>query len=72
MQTITGTYGSRKTPCNIFEHDGWYCIEGSTIVNCTNEMLENGVDIETVDDYDTFTASKPIESEEELIQEIEE
>ncbi|KKK75544.1 hypothetical protein LCGC14_2872640 [marine sediment metagenome] len=72
MQTLIGTYGSHKTPCTIFEHDGWYCVEGSQNVNCTSEMLENGVDVETVDDYDMFTASKPIESEEELIEAIEE
>lgn len=71
MQTITGTYGSHKTPCNIFKHGGWYCVEGSVNVNYTFEMLKNGVDVETISNYDMFfTASKPIESEKELAEEL--
>ncbi len=72
MQTINGTYGSGKTPCNIFEHDGWYCVEGSVNVNHTWEELKLGVDVEGISDDDMFTASKPIESEEELVEAIEE
>jgi hypothetical protein len=46
--------------------DGWYCIEGSVNVNRTHEDIEDGVNAEELSDYDCFTWSSPIESEEEL------
>lgn len=68
--TITGTYGSGRTPCSIFTYGSptgyWYAVEGSQNVNHTSEELEDGVDIETVSDDDTFTWPKGISSEEEL------
>ncbi len=73
MKTVQGYYGSANTPCDIFEHEGWYCVEGSVNVNrCDEDLLVLGVDVETLPDYDMFTAGKPIESEEELVEAIEE
>jgi len=73
--TITGIYGSGKTPCEIFTAEArggtWYVIEGSSNVNFTYNELEDGVDVETVSDADCFTWSSGINSEEELEEAIE-
>ena len=70
VRTIRGTYGSAKTPCNIFVYsrmgEYWYVVEGSVNVNATTQLLEHGVDVEAVYDYDTMTASEPINNEREL------
>lgn len=71
MKTINGTYGSGKTPCSIFEHDGWYCVEGSKIVNLASCEIGEGVDVETIPDLDCFTWSDEINSEDELLEAIE-
>lgn len=74
--TVSGTYGSSKTPCDVFvaeKRNGskWYAVEGSTNVNLTYEDIQDGVDVEEVGDVDTFSAQKEINSEEELIEAIE-
>lgn len=69
--TFNGTYGSGKTPCEVFYYDGWYCVEGSVNVNFTHETLEDGVNVEMVEDSDCFTWSSPIESLDELINAVE-
>ena len=74
--TIKGTYGSGKTPCLVFtatDRNGatWYAVEGSANVNRTMEDLENGVDVETVADFDSFTWPAGIDSEETLREAIE-
>lgn len=68
---VSGTYGSRKTPCTVFvypDRDGtaWYVVEGSTNVNCTDEEIQDGVNVEELPDHDTFTAGEPINSLEAL------
>lgn len=72
---ISGFYGSGKTPCTVFvakenNNKFWYCVEGSEIVNCTDEELVNDVDIELVSDVDMFTWSNGIDSIDELKQAI--
>lgn len=74
--TISGTYGSGKTPCQIFtattRNGGtWYAVEGSANVNFTHEELSDGVDVETVSDDDTFTWLNGIDSEETLVEAVE-
>ena len=74
--TIKGTYGSGKTLCLVFtatDRDGatWYAVEGSSNVNRTLEELTDGVDVETVADFDTCTWSAGIDSEETLREAIE-
>jgi hypothetical protein len=74
--TISGTYGSGKTPCQIFtattRNGGtWYAVEGSANVNLTYDTLTDGVDVETVPDEDTFTWPSGIDSEETLVEAIE-
>lgn len=68
--TIDGTYGSSKTPCDVFVYETnggyWYCVEGSLNVNFTYDEMPQGVDVEELSDSDCFTWSSPIESEEDL------
>lgn len=68
--SISATYGSQSTPCTVFVYESpagyWYVVEGGTVVNLTIERLTDGVNVETVEDIDCFTWSKPIESLEEL------
>jgi hypothetical protein len=67
----SATYGSLFTPCTVYYHDGWYAVRGSINVNRTQGELYNGIDIETLRDYDMFTSGIPIESIEDLIKAIE-
>lgn len=71
LYEINGTYGSGLTPCTVYvleKPNGlkWYCVEDSVNVNATYGDLEDGVDVETVSDVDTFTASNPIEDLDQL------
>jgi hypothetical protein len=74
--TIQGTYGSRQTPCDIFTYETrqgtWYACEGSVNINCTHEEMRDGVDVETLADHDTMTASAPVNSEDDLEREVDE
>ena len=70
MATINGTYGGSKTACEIYTHRGWYVVKGSVNVNRTYDDLQDGIDVEEIQDYDFFTADKPINSEENLINEL--
>lgn len=70
---ISGTYGSGKTPCTVLvaqtRHGGaWYCVEGSKNVNYTPDatILEDGIDVETVPDTDTFTWPDGVNDTDEL------
>ena len=68
---INGYYGSGNTPCEIFVYENWYVIDGSVNVNqAPDDTLHDGINVETIQDVDMFTASKPIESEEELEEEV--
>jgi hypothetical protein len=64
-----GGSGTNEATCYVFE--GWYCIEGSTNISRTDEVLEDGINVEIIDNYDFMTASRPVESIEDLIEEIE-
>lgn len=45
----------------------WYAVAGSVNVNCADEdELFDGVDVEGVEDVDTFTAGQPINSPEAM------
>ena len=77
-QIINGTYGSSHTPCTVLvyrddrQQGYWYCIEGSKNVNYTYDYLEAGVNVELIDDVDTFTSDSEIETIDELIAAVEE
>lgn len=62
---LTGTYGGGHTPCDVFVYDNdngshWYAVEGSQNVNLTYDDIGNGVDVETLQDVDTFTLSENV------------
>ena len=76
LKELNGSYGSGQTEDTILvaemsDDSSWYCVEGSTNVNRTMEELEDGVWVEELDDFDTFTASKPVESLDDLEREVE-
>ena len=76
LYEVNGTYGSGKTPCTVFvaeDRDGGkhYVAEDSVNVNYTYDDIEEGVNIEELQDDDMFTASRPINSLEELEEAIE-
>jgi len=66
--SISATYGSQNTPCTVFVYEApagyWYVVEGATIVNLT--LMPPSGNVETIEDIDCFTWSKPIESLEEF------
>ena len=76
MATLSGTYGSNQTPCNVFTYETnngtWYVCEGSQNVNLTtndfDHLMEDYpvLDVEAIDDDDCFTWSSGIMSENEL------
>jgi len=70
LKTVTGTYGSGKTPCEVFIYEtpsgNWYVVDGGSIVNCTWEDITDGVDVEEIQDFDCFTWTNGIYSPEEL------
>lgn len=75
LYEVNGTYGSGKTPCTVFvaetNYGLHYCVQGSVNVNVTTaETIIDGQNVEEVDDFDMFTAGKPIESLEELEEAI--
>lgn len=75
-KTVSGTYGSGKTACDVFvasDRNGlnWYAIEGSQNVNATCEDIDDGVDVELLSDVDTFTWPAGIDSEETLEMAVE-
>jgi len=74
-RSVQGYYGSGHNACTVFcvDQDGgtWYAVEGSVNVNFTREDVEDGVDVETLSDVDTFTWSEGINSEQELADAVE-
>ena len=50
----------------------WYAVEGSTNCNYTHQPLEDGVNVENLQDENFFTATRPIMDEDDLQREIEE
>lgn len=68
--TVTGTYGSNNTACNVFVYKrydfNWYVIEGSKNVNGTCDDIENGIDVEAVIDLETTSSNTGIQTEYEL------
>lgn len=73
---IIGTYGSHKTKSTIFVYEfnsgaKWYTCKGSMNVNKTYEDITNGTDIEYIEDIDTFTSNKPINTMNQFIKAVE-
>ena len=75
FQEFNGVYGSHQTPCNVLTYETrqgvWYCVEGSTMANLTQEAITHGVDVETLPDDDCFTWGEPINTLDELEKAVE-
>ena len=72
---IQGYYGGvRKIPTTIYTLQSkggtWYAVEDSININFTYETLSDGVWVEEVTDVDFMTASAPINSLEDLEDEV--
>ena len=76
ISEISGTYGSRNTPCKVIfcERTNWYAVEGSVNVNQAPDgfVFEAGVNVETIPDVDTMTAGSPVNTAEDLAELIQE
>ncbi len=74
---INGTYGGSQIPCTIYVYElmggaKWYAVENSLNLNCTYDDIHEGCDVETLTDCDTATADNPINSENDLMFEVDE
>jgi len=70
-RTTQGYYGSGHAACYVLVAETrsggrWYCVEGSRNVNLTYDEIGLGIDVETLNDTDTFTSGRPINTEDEL------
>ena len=71
LYEIQGTYGRSKNPTTIFVYEKrngakWYCAENSQGVNCTYQDIKEGCDIEELQDFDTITSTKPLDTLEDF------
>lgn len=72
-KVIEGYYGSDDTECEIFVYGNYYCVSGSVSVfeALYDDVLVDGIDVETVCDFGMFTWNKPITNLEMLIEAVE-
>lgn len=73
--TLNGFYGwdhltQKGHPCEVFTYatngGHWYAVAGSDNANFTYDALFDGVDVEQLEDSDTFTVWGGIDSPESL------
>lgn len=72
--TVYGTYG-RGTACSVHCYSTWggtwYAVEGSHNVNfCNSVVLGDGVDVELIEDDDTFTSAAPICDSQDIVSQV--
>lgn len=78
LREVQGYYGFRSpTPTTIFVYDKrdgsrWYAVEGSENINRTYDEIETGTNVESLSDFDTMGADKPVNSLEDLEREVDE
>jgi len=73
---VIGTYGSHKTKSTVFVYEfnsgaKYYTCKGSVNVNKTYADISDGTDVEDINDFDMFTASKPINTMNQFIKAVE-
>ena len=70
LYEVEGFYGTRnRGTILVYEmRNGkrWYCVEGSCNINCTYDEINDGTNVETLSDVDTWSSRTPIESVREL------
>lgn len=75
MAVFNGFYGSGMTPAEVYTYKVfggvWYVVEGGTMINLTEDEINEGVNVEELNDIDCITWSGPIYSEEDLIEAVE-
>lgn len=72
--TIKGYYGSQRTPCKVYcaytAKGMWYAVHGSATVNCTPDLIEDGVNVELLTDIGMLTWPGGIYNERDLAKAI--
>lgn len=76
FKAVNGTYGASKKPCTVFVCENeygssWYAVEDSININATMEEIEEGVNVEQVNDFDTVSADNLIQDLEDFKSELE-
>jgi hypothetical protein len=73
LKTITDSRGRDVHVCyNKRKQESWYCQHGGTGINLTHQDIQEGEDIEVLDDTDCFTVYEPIISPEQILNYLEE
>lgn len=75
-KTVSGTYGSNCIKCDVIVYTdrnglNWYAVEDSKNVNATYEDIEEGVNVEELEDVDCFYINSQINSEEDIMKAME-
>lgn len=69
------TFGAKNNPCIVYVYNDtyitYYVQSGGTIINLTYDNVSEGVNIDSVNDFDCITWSTHILSEQDLINAIE-
>jgi hypothetical protein len=65
---VVGTYGSYRTPGDILTYRGWYCVKGSANVTRTNQCVEDGIHVETLNNIGFFWHRDGVNSLEQLVE----
>lgn len=72
LYEVEGFYGTRnRGTILVYETRSgkrWYCVEGSCNINCTYDEINDGTNVETLSDVDTWSSRTPIESVSELYE----
>ena len=70
LYEVDGFYGTRnRGTILVYETRSgkrWYCVEGSCNINCTYDEIKDGTNVETLNDIDTLSSRKPIDTLDEL------
>jgi hypothetical protein len=73
LKTITDSRGREVHVCfDKRTQETWYCQDGGKGANLTYQEIEEGDDIEVLDDMDSFTVYEPIISPEQILNYLEE
>ena len=64
MREVNIVYGSSHNKGVAFVNDNrrykWYVVKGGSVVNMTYDSIEEGCDVEELEDIDCMTSMKPI------------
>lgn len=70
LYEINGFYGTKnRATILVYETKSgkrWYCVDGSSNINCTHDEIEEGCDVEGLRDIDTMSSGVSIKTTDEL------